>query len=801
MFLKGSVSLKEIKRNKINKFIIVVAMLFVTMIFIDTNQAYGAAKDTTKPKITLKSSNTKPSTSSIKVNVTASDASGIKTMKWASGSRKTSYFKKSGSKITLDKKGKASVTISKNGIYTFYSSDKAGNETVKSITITNIDKAKATVSISQNIKEDTNSNVKLTLTIKESGLGIKNIKYLTGKKSEKDFKEDTRELSFKVKSETDLKYDNTFSYTATLTVKSNNVYTFLVEDLAGNKTLKRITISNIDKTEPSLTTKLSTTKPTNGSVKISITTSDKESGMKEAMYMSGKKKSEDFIEGKSTLIKLNDSDKGSFKVKKNGNYTVLVRDNAGNEAIKVVSVKNIDTEAPIAYLNYSVMNQAATVVVDAWDEGEGIGSIKFLKGNVTKFDDERWETKAKEVKDGSFKVTSSGKYSVLVEDLAGNQTIESIDIELELRAVWISYLEFANYGRNGFTDESFQSTIDTMFDNVVSLNMNAVVVQVRPFGDAMYESKYFPWSRYISGTQGKDPGLSFDPLEYMVEAAHERGLAFHAWLNPYRVTTASTDYSKLSEDNPARVWYEDDDDTNDRNVLEFGGNLYYNPSVKEVQTLIINGIKEIVNNYDVDGIHFDDYFYPALGSKYASIFDNVEYEDYAATTKASGKTVLHIADWRRNNVNTLIKNVYSSIKKIDETVEFGISPGGFYDSLTSNLGYYVDYKTWLSKDGYIDYICPQIYWSFSHGTYPYAKTLDKWLSFRTSETVKVYIGIANYKAGSNLEPEWKNDPDVLKKQIEYGRDTGLVDGFMFFRYDFFYNKVTKPAVDRLLDIL
>ena len=468
--------------------------------------------------------------------------------------------------------------------------------------------------------------------------------------------------------------------------------------------------------------------------------------------------------------------------------------------ITTKKVTNVDTTVPTVELEYSVMNQAATITSVTEDEGSGISSVKYLKGKLTDIDSSKWDTTGIEITEtDKFSVRSSGNYSVLVEDSAGNRAIEVIYVELEFKAVWISYLEFLAKLNGGFTEEGFTALVDTMFDNVVDMNMNAVVVQIRPFGDAMYESSYFPWSKYISGTQGVDPG--FDPLEYMVAAAHERGLEFHAWLNPYRVTLGSTDYTKLALDNPARIWHDDTDTSNNRNILSFNGNLYYNPASKEVQTLIANGIKEIVNNYDVDGVHFDDYFYPSLGTKYATTFDNIEYKKYVVECSTSAKVPLAIADWRRNNVNTLVKNIYKSIKKIDSSVQFGISPGGFINSLFSNTGYYVDIKTWLSSDGYIDYICPQIYWTFSNSTYPFDDTVDKWLSYRTSSTVKMYIGIATYKAGSSLEADWKNDDDVLMDQVEYGRNTGLVDGFVFFRYNFFYNKVTKPGVDKLLEIM
>jgi uncharacterized lipoprotein YddW (UPF0748 family) len=629
---------------------------------------------------------------------------------------------------------------------------------------------------------------------------MKSLKYLIGRKTASDFSKGAKSITLKGTEVTKDIYD--YMYSGKLTVKSNNTFTFLLEDEAGNSIIKTVTVDNIDKTGPKGTFTLSTSKPTNKSVTVTVKVTDNLAGVKAVKYLAGAKTISDFSSGKNNpaVLNINSSGKGSFKVSKNNTYTVLAEDKAGNLSLLTVKISNIDKVKPTLSLKYSVMNQKATVTYTAKDSGSGISSIKYLKGKVTDTSSNKWNTSGKDVTgSGKFTVSSSGNYSVMATDKAGNKAIQVVHVELEFRAVWISYLEYLNYGKNGFTQASFKSAIDTMFDNVVKMNMNAVVVHVRPFGDAMYDSKYFPWSKYASGTQGADPG--FDPLEYMVKAAHERGLQIHAWINPYRVTTGSTDYSKLSKDNPARVWHEDDDNSNDRNVLSYGGNLYYNPASKEVRTLIVNGIKEIVSNYDVDGIHFDDYFYPSLGSNYAKNFDAAEYNTYASEAKAAGKTPLSIADWRRNNVNTLVKTVYSAIKKIDSSVQFGISPAGYYDSLSSNSAYYVDYKTWMSSNNYIDYICPQLYWTFSHKTYPFDKTLNKWLSFRTSSTVKVYVGIATYRAGSTLETEWKNNTDELKDQVEYARSTGKVDGFIFFRYDFFYNKTTKSAVDRLLSIL
>lgn len=382
---------------------------------------------------------------------------------------------------------------------------------------------------------------------------------------------------------------------------------------------------------------------------------------------------------------------------------------------------------------------------------------------------------------------------------------EAADKHEEFHAVWISYLEFNDRlkdpvtGELGFTKERFESVIDEMFDNAAGLNMNAVIVHVRPFGDAFYPSEYFPWSKYISGTQGKDPG--FDPLKYMVKAAHDRGLQFHAWINPYRVTSGTTDVNTLSKDNMARKWMTSGSKDKQRRILSFGGSLYYNPADEWVQFFIRNGIKEIVENYDVDGIHFDDYFYPTLGSNYAKNFDYPEYKTYAAEAIEDGIKPLSIQDWRRDNVNRLIKKVYKAVKSVKKDVVFGISPGGFLDYLTMVDRYYCDIETWLSKPGYVDYIAPQIYWSFSHSKFPFDKTLDRWINLRKNKDVKLYVGIAAYKAGSNEDKEWKNDAYILANQVEYGRSTGQVDGYIYFRLDYFYKKATQKGVGNLLDII
>lgn len=562
-----------------------------------------------------------------------------------------------------------------------------------------------------------------------------------------------------------------------------------------------------DTKKPTITLTVKNTAPTNSTVKVTFKATDA-SGIKTVKWAKGDQKNSYFSK-KGTTVKLS-KNISTVSIKENGIYTFYAIDKAGNTKIKKLEIKNIDKTAPTVSLDSSVMNQVATINVSSEDDS-GIESVQYIKGNVTEVVSDKWSSKATNVSDlQTFTVKSDGTYSVKVTDKAGNADIKTITVTLEMRAMWISYLEFKT---TGYTETEFKAKIDKMFDDSVDLNMNTVIVQVRPFSDALYPSKYFPWSKYVSGSQGKDPG--YDPLEYMVEAAHERGLEFHAWINPYRVTLQSGDYSALSKDNPARKWYEDKDTTKNRNVLTFDTdgdkipNIYFNPASTTAQNLIVNGVKEIVENYDVDGIHFDDYFYPNLGSKYKTAFDNIEYNAYVSKTIDSGKKPNTIDVWRRNNVNTLVKKVYAAIKDTDSSVQFGISPAGNPVNLYLTQGNYVDVKTWMASDKYIDYICPQLYWSFKN-TYTdkntgfsaaYDKALDYWLSLRTSSTVNMYVGIPTYRAGSSVEPEWKENDDVLQRMVEYGRSTGEVDGYFFFRYDFFFKDATQAEVGNLLDIL
>ncbi|MCR5684436.1 MAG: family 10 glycosylhydrolase [Lachnospiraceae bacterium] len=412
------------------------------------------------------------------------------------------------------------------------------------------------------------------------------------------------------------------------------------------------------------------------------------------------------------------------------------------------------------------------------------------------------------------KVSKTVSFIIVIALLAALATPAGISAktknksENEFRGVWIAYYDFdksKGYGKSAFTEY-----VRNMFDNVKDMGMNAVMVHVRPFSDAMYRSAYYPWSYYASGTQGKDPG--YDPLEIMVSEAHARDLEIHAWINPYRVSTTwnyGTDTDKLSKKNPARKWLTNSKTADDRNVLAFGGAMYYNPAVPAVRKLIVNGVKEIVTGYDVDGIHLDDYFYPALGDNYETAFDAPEYEEYAAGRRTKGKKPLSIADWRRKNVNTLVSALYAAVKEIRPGAAFGISPGGYIDYLKDDNRWYVDYETWMGNEGYIDYICPQLYWSFNtKNIYPYYETMQKWLAARTCDTVKVYAGLPAYKLNedvrissinSNIDSEFYNQ-FLLADYVTYGRRCGGVAGYIFFDYEDMTEEKNRKAVENLKEI-
>ena len=359
----------------------------------------------------------------------------------------------------------------------------------------------------------------------------------------------------------------------------------------------------------------------------------------------------------------------------------------------------------------------------------------------------------------------------------------------EFRAVWVTYSELAVKSAE-CTAEEYTEKISDIMDNIQSYSMNAVFFHVRPFGDAFYKSSYFPWSEYLTGTQGQEP--SYDPLAIAIEQAHKRGIAVHAWINPYRVSSG-TDTSKLSSGNQAKIWLENG---NSDNVMTTESGLYYNPASSEVQKLILDGIREIIENYDVDGIHFDDYFYPSTDEQ----LDKTQYDAYL---NSGGQ--LDLISWRKANVNALVGNVYSTIKEHDPDIVFGISTSA---DIAKNLNSIcADVVTWGGSSGYVDYLCPQIYFGFEHTLLPFEDTLKEWEKIVTNDSVKLYTGLAVYKCGEedvyagDESPEsdtpryeWINNRDILARQIEFCRTRSKNSGLAFFSYSYLFSPDATPAL-------
>lgn len=344
----------------------------------------------------------------------------------------------------------------------------------------------------------------------------------------------------------------------------------------------------------------------------------------------------------------------------------------------------------------------------------------------------------------------------------------------EVRGIWISYLDFYTLAK-GQSKSGFSSNINNAFDEISEYGLNTVFVQVRPFGDAMYPSDIFPWSYILTGDEGTDPG--YDPLAIMVSSAKKHGLRIETWINPYRVLAIGSSRD-LSSSNPAVKAIKAGKDT----AIEYNGGIFYNPSSKTARSLITQGVVELIENYDIDGIHFDDYFYPTTDMS----FDADYYNDYCSEGGS-----LSQADWRRENVNTLVRQVYSAVKNTDSSVLFGISPQA---NMSNNYnGQFADIEKWLSGSGYVDYICPQIYYGFSNNTLPYSSSLDQWNKMSKGSGVDLYVGLAVYKCGvtdkwaGSGKNEWVNCNTMLQDMVDEARDKSCYAGFLLYRYDSLFN--------------
>ena len=321
---------------------------------------------------------------------------------------------------------------------------------------------------------------------------------------------------------------------------------------------------------------------------------------------------------------------------------------------------------------------------------------------------------------------------------------------LDKRAVWFSYSDLAKFSyesRDAFI-EDFSEALRVV-DNYKN---NTIIVQVRPFADALYQSKIYPISKVICHRSS----VSFDPLEEMIKLAHKKGISIEAWINPYRISLNKNTYQNFMELSSKKSWLEDT-----KQSIGYATYKYiFNPESQDVRDYIVAGVKEIVENYEVDGIHFDDYFY-------------IE-GTHGETTQGQ----------RMDNVNMLIQDVYQSIKSINSNIVFGISPQGNYENCV-NEG--ADVDTWLKEDGYVDYIMPQVYWSDQYGpdgkTRMFTDRIELYAGLKRQKTVMLYAGLALYQSGEELDLDkgWTLSSSNISEQVQILSNNGY-KGYSLFNY-------------------
>ena len=320
----------------------------------------------------------------------------------------------------------------------------------------------------------------------------------------------------------------------------------------------------------------------------------------------------------------------------------------------------------------------------------------------------------------------------------------------EMRGVWVSYLDLDGLLAGASVTDA-AARLDTLLDTCKQSGMNTLFFHVRAYSDAYYASAIFPPAESAAGLLA----AGFDPLDYAVKAAHERGLTLHAWLNPYRIGKQPTNAVT----------------SGDSDTFQKDGTWYYNPASPDARRAVLDGVREILARYAVDGIHFDDYFYPAGMTAQAEDFESVP--DGVA-----------VGDWRRAQVDLLVSGVYGLTRAAKRL--FGVSPSALIGSCRDTA--YADVAAWMATAGYVDYVCPQIYFGFDNTAHPFGDTLAAWERLPRREGVALVIGLALYKAGTDDayagdgRAEWCKHDDILARQVTAIRASGVADGFVLFRY-------------------
>ncbi len=351
------------------------------------------------------------------------------------------------------------------------------------------------------------------------------------------------------------------------------------------------------------------------------------------------------------------------------------------------------------------------------------------------------------------------------DDPPPQPTVE-VGHDREFRGVWVATVSNINFPTSqGLSADAQRAQLVALLDVLVAHNLNAIVFQVRPEGDAFYASDLEPWSRFLMGTQGSDPG--FDPLAYLIEQAHPRGIEVHAWLNPYRAKVSLA--SSLA---PGHIALEQPGF-----AYEYGNFLWMDPGGEPVQERVIDVSLDLVDRYDLDGIHLDDYFYPYPNG--APFPDGGSYGDYQ-----DGGGALGLADWRRDNVNQLVEVLYESIVGTRDHVRFGISPFGIYrpgmppgiTGLDQYAEIYADPLLWMDE-GWVDYLAPQLYWPTTQTAQAYEPLLEWWSSM-TSEGRYIFTG--NFLSQIGSSAAWSTEEILTQVELSQTyRDLGSMGNIFF----------------------
>lgn len=365
--------------------------------------------------------------------------------------------------------------------------------------------------------------------------------------------------------------------------------------------------------------------------------------------------------------------------------------------------------------------------------------------------------------------------------------------ELYMKAVWVTQFDLKNILLKDDIQrdkESFLKLSEVMFENVINEGYNTVIVQVRPYADSFYDSNIYPTSNYLTGKFGIDS--TYDPFALLVDMAHNKGLEIHAWINPMRAMTVK-EINDVPDKYIIKKWY--DSDKNGKYLVEIGGRLYLNPAYEDVRKLIASGAGEVAEKYNIDGVHIDDYFYPTTEES----FDKEAYDEY----KNNGGTN-SLDKFRNNNLDLMVSEMYKSIKASNENIVFGISPAGNIDNTYKLM--YADVYKWCSEEGYIDYICPQIYFGLEHGTHDFISVYNTWSNIVTNENVKMTVGITLGKAIAGEDKyagkgknEWSDNKDVIKRCLEYLNSKDDCNGVFVFCYQHMFDPISGESVEATKD--